>query len=216
PISVVRVCGEDIILPRPRGAGGQMQGLRSNGILHIPASKEGYQEGTSVNVRLTRENLPGREILIAGISDELTDHLKVIFDSREHSLMFRPMSAMGAAALLCKGRCHGIVMMQSYMGHDGEIIRLLRTGCQDQVSSVTIGSRDGDPDVLVYRDTPQIREEISPLIRFLCSEQWRKTAVFPAGYRSERAGTKEDLIPASTLGRRSTEPEIEEHHSVIV
>lgn len=193
PVSVVRIADEDYILPRPRGAAGQIQTVHSNAILHIPASKEGYREGAEVSVRMTREVRKGQGILIAGISDALTDHLQVMFVGREHYLLFRPMSAIGAAASLCKGKCHAIVLMAVTLVGDSDIVRLLRTGCPGRVITLGIGSRDGDRIILVYRDNITSKEEISPLVQFLTSEQWTGSDGYPAGYSSEGAG-REDLF----------------------
>ncbi|MFH0967746.1 MAG: hypothetical protein V1862_08710, partial [Methanobacteriota archaeon] len=96
------------------------------------------------------------------------------------------------------GRCHGIILMESSLDYDGDIIRLLKTGCLDQVSSATIGSIDGEQIMLVWRDTPPIYEEISPLVQYLGSDQWKGAGNYPAGYTSEGVGTKKSLIPANS------------------
>ncbi|PWR71251.1 molybdenum cofactor synthesis domain-containing protein [Methanospirillum lacunae] len=179
PVSIVRILGEDYVFPRPRGAAGQMQAVRSNAVLHIPAVKEGYREGATVTVRLTRQHRDEQGILIAGISDTLTDLLQATFISHTYHLIIRPLSAIGAAAALCKGMCHGIFISGSATGKDSDISRLLQSGCRDQVRSMPVGCRGGELIMLLFRDTPPVLGEISPLIDFLSSETWRKVVGLP-------------------------------------
>ncbi|HWQ65867.1 MAG TPA: molybdopterin-binding protein [Methanospirillum sp.] len=215
PVSVVSISGENIVFPRPRGSAGQMHAIRSNAILHIPAIKEGYQEGAMVMVRLTREYEPGREILIAGISDALTDHLEVTFTCREHRVQVRSMSAMGAAALLCKGRCHAIMLMWSSLCRDGSILSLLRTGCQDPVVSVGIGSMDGDQMMLVFRDNGTTRDEITALKQFLASDIWKESGGLPQGYSTDGAGMCRDLLEPDSPGEKAPLPKAEKPEGVL-
>lgn len=180
PVSAVRILGENYVFPRPRGAAGQMQAVRSNAILHIPAIKEGYREGATVTVRLTRQHRDEQGILIAGISDILTDLLQASFISHNYHLIIRPLSAIGAAAALCKGMCHGIFITRIAIDNDSDISKFLQSGCRDQIRSVAVGYRDGEMMMLLFRDTPPVLEEISPLLNFLSSETWRKTMEFSA------------------------------------
>ena len=179
PVSVVRILGEDYVFPRPRGAAGQMQAVRSNAVLHIPAVKEGYREGATVTVRLTRERRNEQGILIAGISDTLTDLLQATFISHTYHLIIRPLSAIGAAAALCKGMCHGIFISGSAIGKDSDISKFLQSGCRDQLRSMAVGCRDGELMMLLFRDSPPVLAEISPLTDFLSLEAWKKVAELP-------------------------------------
>ncbi|HWQ65181.1 MAG TPA: molybdopterin-binding protein [Methanospirillum sp.] len=203
PVSVVRILGEDYVFPRPRGAAGQMQAVRSNAVLHIPAVKEGYREGAPVTVRLTRQHRDEQGILIAGISDTLTDLLQATFISHKSHLIIRPLSAIGAAAALCKGMCHGIFISGSATGKDSDISRLLQSGCRDQVRSVAVGFREGESIMLLFRDTPPVLAEISPLIDFLSSEIWRKAIGLPEPGIS---GTVEPLVsePGNEYSEQTT------------
>lgn len=167
------------MFPRPRGAAGQMQAVRSNAVLHIPAVKEGYREGATVTVRLTRERRNEQGILIAGISDTLTDLLQATFISHTYHLIIRPLSAIGAAAALCKGMCHGIFISGSAIGKDSDISKFLQSGCRDQLRSMAVGCRDGELMMLLFRDSPPVLAEISPLTDFLSLEAWKKVAELP-------------------------------------
>lgn len=198
PVSVIRVQQKDIVLPRPRGAAGQMQGISSNAILHIPASKEGYQEGAMVRVRLIRQPCGEPGILIAGESDTLTDYLQARFSLETCSLIFRPLSAVWAAAALCKGTCHGIILAESDLRQDTEITRILLAGCSDRIRSLGIGSKNNEQILLVFCDIAPIEEELSSLLRFLSSPEWRESGHFPDGTSSEGAGMSGDVIIPET------------------
>ncbi len=195
PVSVVRVLGEDYVFPRPRGAAGQMQAVRSNAVLHIPAVKEGYREGAVVTVRHTRIHHDEQGILIAGVSDTLTDLLQANFISHNSHLIIRPLSAIGAAVALCKGTCHGIFIHESAIGTDTDIFRLLQSGCKDPVRSVVAGCDDGKRLMLLFRDTAPVIGEISPLTTFLSSGKWKKEAGLPEG--SPDDGSCEEEISGS-------------------
>ncbi|MDD1729782.1 MAG: hypothetical protein LUQ50_12020 [Methanospirillum sp.] len=196
PVSVVRIRGEDFVFPRPRGAAGQMQAVRSNAVLHIPVVKEGYREGAMVTVRLTRQHEDEQGILIAGVSDILTDHLQATFFSGNAHLIIRPLSAIGAAASLCKGTCHGIFLPESAMAPETDVFRLLKSGCPEPLRSIGVGCRDGELILLIYRDSPAGLCEISPLIEFLSSSMWQKSDGYPESVTLKGAGRPgESYIP---------------------
>jgi len=192
PVSVVRVLGEDYVFPRPRGAAGQMQAVCSNAVLHIPAVKEGYREGAVVTVRHTRTHHDEQGILIAGVSDTLTDRLQANFISHNFHLIIRPLSAVGAAVALCKGTCHGIFLHES-ISTDTDVSRLLQSGCKDPVRSVVVGHRDGERLLLLFRDTVPVIGEISPLTTFLFSEKWRDDAGLPEGPPDHDGANEEEI-----------------------
>ncbi|WP_319579784.1 molybdopterin-binding protein [uncultured Methanospirillum sp.] len=207
PVSVVRVLGEDYVFPRPRGAAGQMQAVRSNAVFHIPAVKEGYREGAVVTVRHTRTHHDEQGILIAGVSDTLTDRLQANFISHNSHLIIRPLSAIGAAVALCKGTCHGIFLHES-ISRDTDVSRLLQSGCKDPVRSVVVGHRDGERLLLLFRDTAPVIGEISPLTTFLFSEKWRNEVELPEGPPG-RDGANEEEISGS--GHEYTETQANSH-----
>nr|WP_319538734.1 molybdopterin-binding protein [uncultured Methanospirillum sp.] len=209
PVSVVRVLGEDYVFPRPRGAAGQMQAVRSNAVLHIPAAKEGYREGAVVTIRHTRTHHDEQGILIAGVSDTLTDRLQANFISHNSHLIIRPLSAIGAVVALCKGTCHGIFLHESAIGTDTDVSRLLQSGCKDPVKSVVVGCGDGERLLLLFRDTASVIGEISPLITFLSSGKWRKEAGLPegspacdGGYEEEISGSGHEYTETQANGQR--------------
>ena len=141
PVTVGRLCGEMVLFPRPRGPGGQMHGIRSNGILHIPARKEGYPEGAKVPVRLSRERDDDRQYLIlSGYSGMLTDTLEETCSSSDIFPCIRPMSDIGAAVSLCKGSCHGIIVSGGPNFQENEVFSLLKSTCPDHLTMMNIGS----------------------------------------------------------------------------
>jgi len=204
PVSIVRVLGEDYVFPRPRGAAGQMQAVRSNAVLHIPAVKEGYREGIAVTVRLTRQHQNEQSILIAGISDSLTDHLQAMFITYTSHLIIRPLSAIGAAAALCKGTCHGIFITGSATTSESNVSKLLKSGCRDQIRSVAVGCRDGELTMLLFRNTPAVTEAISPLMAFLSSDAWKIEAGLPEiGIPEETISKMPTPDPGSEYGEQT-------------
>ena len=292
-VSVIRIQGENLILPRPRGPGGQMHGIRANGILHIPARKEGYPEGAMVTVLLTRgahNDIPG--ILLCGQSGILTDTLEAESNSEDIPLIIRPMSEIGAAAALCKGNCHGIILSGHPENRESEVFSFLRSACNDPLTVIKISSlqygfcsprkltpadipslqdiwysvglapeifleefadqysqadtinpgcltavetedsvinavKTGDADAgfcnepaaneaglfflpireetrfLVFREKPGIGEEISPLLEFLASDQWKRQEHFPPGYTAIVDGDVVFRITPETAGEGS-------------
>jgi len=209
PVSVVRVLGEDYVFPRPRGAAGQMQAVRSNAVLHIPAVKEGYRQGAVVTVRHTRVHHDEQGIFIAGVSDTLTDRLQAVFYSHNSHLIIRPLSTVGAAVALCKGTCHGIFVYESVIGTDTDVSRLLQSGCIDPVRSMVVGYSEGGRLLLLFRDTASVIGEISPLSTFLSSEKWRIEAGLleeetekHADYEEEISGSGHEYTETQTTGQR--------------
>jgi putative molybdopterin biosynthesis protein len=194
PVLVIRIAGENIIIPRSRGPSGQIQTIQANAVLHVPASSEGYREGAMVQVRLTRCTA-GHTLLLAGISDPLTDILQIRYSNSFQHLVFRSTSPAGAVALLCKKRCHGIIIAQSSLAHNSDAYRLLTTGCPDQFTMCVFGIKDGEPVLLVHRDSMEIHEEISPLLSFLQSQEWMDPSGFPEGFAPEmrETGMKQSL-----------------------
>jgi putative molybdopterin biosynthesis protein len=201
-VSVVWIGGENMVLPRPRGAAGQMNGIRANGILHVPASKEGYHEGATVKVRMTRENRKRGEILIAGISNLLTDYLQILFsmdsdpvsDVQPTQIMIRPMSPIGASASLYKGACHAVIIKQSDIMQGTDACNLMKSAGKSRLISIGIGESDGEGILLIYQENPEILKEISPLLNFLESDKWAGSTPFPEGYSPKGAGLKKELL----------------------
>ncbi len=187
PVSVVRIAGEEYVFTRPRSDAGQMQMVHADGILRIPSTKEGFSEGAQVTVSITRKPRLGDRILLAGISTVLTDHLQIQFSQRNHHLLFRPMSAIGAAVLLHKGKCHGILLPATSISHDKTILSLLKQGAPDQLVMQGVGEKDGDLLLLIYRNNQEIVEEVSTLITLILSKEWRNS-LFPTGCSSLGAG----------------------------
>jgi putative molybdopterin biosynthesis protein len=160
-VSVIGIRGEKIVLPRPRGPGGQMHGIRSNGILHIPAQKEGYPEGATVTVRLIRETDDDcRNILLCGPAGIITDLLEVECSSEDISTSIRAMSEIGAAAALCKENCHGIILSGSPDIRKSEVYNLFISACPDPLVVVNICSLQYgicSPRKLTPADIPDLK-----------------------------------------------------------
>ncbi len=132
PVSIYRMEGETYVLPRPRGQAGQIQGIRSNGILHIPARKEGYAQGARVEVRITRETAPEMpSVLLCGPGGPFPDILEASCGDAMIPLVYRTMSPTGSAAALCKGTCHGILVPEQAIEEEGEVMNLIRSACRD-------------------------------------------------------------------------------------
>ncbi|MCK9579153.1 MAG: molybdopterin biosynthesis protein [Methanoregula sp.] len=76
PVFVGRIGPEIIGTPHGKGAAVQMATVKANGYTHIPASVEGYESGTSLEVFLTTD--PGsveRTILLTGTLDPALEEL---------------------------------------------------------------------------------------------------------------------------------------------
>lgn len=203
PVSVIRIAGEDIIIPRSRGPSGQMQVIQANAVLHVPASSEGYREGAMVSARLTRL-AANHTILLAGTSDPFTDLLQVRYSNTYQHLLLRSTSPTGAVTLLCKGRCHGIILAQSFLAHDTDVSRILSTSCPDPVTMHVIGINNGEPVLLIHQDKARTHEELSPLMSYLQSQEWMDPSGFPEGFAPEmrEAGVKQSLHFPHHQGQR--------------
>jgi putative molybdopterin biosynthesis protein len=205
PVSVVRINSEDIILPRPRGAAGQMQMIQSNGIIHIPAKLEGFPEGVPVRVRIIRRYHPGSEILFAGRSDLVVDRIRAMLPDTGYQVIIRTASQVAAATLLCKGTCHGIILAESDLTGNSGVARMLGAGCQGRIAGIGMGYSAGERMILVYRITPGIGDEIAPFIRFLSSEIWQKQKDLPDGYSPVGAGIAVQIPGLEGIGMNTTE-----------
>lgn len=141
PVSIFTLEGEVRILPRPRGQAGQIQGIRSNGILHIPARKEGYAQGSRVQVRIIRETDPGLSpVLLCGQGGFFPDMIEAACGDAMIPLVYRMMSPAGAAAALCKGTCHAILVPEHEIEEGGEVMTLIRSACIDPLIIFHAGS----------------------------------------------------------------------------
>ncbi len=140
PVSVFRLEGDRIILPRPRGPGGQMHLVRSNAILHVPAKKEGYPKGAEVPVTLIRGLIDEDRILLAGLSGELTDALETACGDAGIPISIRPVSETGAVAAICSGTCHAIILSGDIMNQQSGAMELLRTSSPDPLAVILLGT----------------------------------------------------------------------------
>jgi len=96
-----------VALPLSRRSGVQMSMVRSNGIITIPSSSEGFESGSEVSVRITTPiSEAEKTILITGSHDPVIDYLADelrgcgVFPASVH------VGSMGGILALKRGDCH--------------------------------------------------------------------------------------------------------------
>ncbi|HOJ96273.1 MAG TPA: molybdopterin biosynthesis protein [Methanospirillum sp.] len=118
-ITVGRVADTWVAVPQSRGSGIQMSLVRSNGILSIPSSSEGYEAGSAVSVRVTSSVHEAEQtILISGSHDPVIDHLSDLVRGFGIIPASVHVGSMGGLMALKRGDCHLAPM--HLLSDDGE------------------------------------------------------------------------------------------------
>ncbi len=108
-VKVARVGGEFVAVPLPRGAGLLSTLSQADGMLRVPASREGLAAGETVTVSLTRRrDLVERALMVSGSHDLLLDLLGSRLAARDPSLRLSAgrVGSTGGLIALRDGLCH--------------------------------------------------------------------------------------------------------------
>jgi len=107
PVFVGRIGSTLLATPHGKGAGVQMATVKANGYTHIPASVEGYDSGTELEVLLTTD--PGsieRMLILTGSLDPSLEELAIL--AHEKGLFIHASNPGNTGALLAlrSNTCH--------------------------------------------------------------------------------------------------------------
>jgi putative molybdopterin biosynthesis protein len=104
-----RVGGALVAAPLPRGAGVLTSLVRADGLLLVPAAREGHDAGEEVEVRLLRDlDAVERTIVCIGSHDPVLDLAASQLRARDplHTLVSGPVGSLGGLVALREGLCH--------------------------------------------------------------------------------------------------------------
>ncbi len=102
-----------VVAPLPRGAGSIGTLVQADGLLRIPATCEGYDPGSMVEIELLPTGCrPGMTVVVAGRSDEVSGWLEDRLRTEEPGLRFAHLglSAHDAVTALARGEAHLLVL----------------------------------------------------------------------------------------------------------
>lgn len=98
-----------VATPLPRGAGVLTSLVRADGLLVVPAAREGHDAGEAVSVRLLRDlDAVERTIVAIGSHDPVLDLAASLLRARdpERTLVSGPVGSLGGLVALRDGLCH--------------------------------------------------------------------------------------------------------------
>jgi putative molybdopterin biosynthesis protein len=104
-----RVGGVLVAAPLPRGAGVLTSLVRADGLLLVPAAREGHDAGEEVEVRLLRDlDAVERTIVAIGSHDPVLDLAASLLRARDplRTLVSGPVGSLGGLVALREGLCH--------------------------------------------------------------------------------------------------------------
>ena len=104
-----RVGGALVAAPLPRGAGVLTSLVRADGLLLVPAAREGHDAGEEVEVRLLRDlDAVERTIVCIGSHDPVLDLAASMLRARDPllTLVSGPVGSLGGLVALREGLCH--------------------------------------------------------------------------------------------------------------
>ena len=104
-----RVAGGLVAAPLPRGAGVLTSLVRADGLLVVPAAREGHDAGEEVEVRLLRDlDAVERTIVAIGSHDPVLDLAASLLRARDPALTLAsgPVGSLGGLVALRDGLCH--------------------------------------------------------------------------------------------------------------
>jgi putative molybdopterin biosynthesis protein len=104
-----RVGGALVAAPLPRGAGVLTSLVRADGLLLVPAAREGHDAGEEVEVRLLRDlDAVERTIVCIGSHDPVLDLAASLLRARDplQTLVSGPVGSLGGLVALREGLCH--------------------------------------------------------------------------------------------------------------
>ena len=104
-----RVGGGLVATPLPRGAGVLTSLVRADGLLVVPAAREGHDAGEEVDVRLLRDlDAVERTIVAIGSHDPVLDLAASLLRARDpaQTLVSGPVGSLGGLVALRDGLCH--------------------------------------------------------------------------------------------------------------
>jgi putative molybdopterin biosynthesis protein len=104
-----RVAGGLVAAPLPRGAGVLTSLVRADGLLVVPAAREGHDAGEEVEVRLLRDlDAVERTIVAIGSHDPVLDLAASLLRARDpdRTLVSGPVGSLGGLVALRDGLCH--------------------------------------------------------------------------------------------------------------
>lgn len=108
-VQVGIVDGKTIATPLTRGAGATLSLVKSNGILTVPKSYEGYQAGETVEVQFTRDDLNLENGIVSiGSHDLIMDWIRDLFaqSAQPHYLMSAHVGSLGGIMAIKRGEAH--------------------------------------------------------------------------------------------------------------
>lgn len=105
--AVGKIGPEWVVSPLSRGAGVQMSAVRSNGILTVPSTTEGFAAGDKVEVRLTvSKDRAASALLVVGSHDPSLDRLAALLSPKKVELHSSHTGSMGGLLALMRKDCH--------------------------------------------------------------------------------------------------------------
>jgi putative molybdopterin biosynthesis protein len=121
PVSIGSVAGCTWVYPHPRGSGLQMNLVRANGYLHVPAFSEGQNAGTVAHVHLTTAtHLVDRVLLCTGPREPGVAILADTLAGRDVSMHIFPARPIELIPALRMNSCHiGILCIPGTDGVSG-------------------------------------------------------------------------------------------------
>ncbi len=109
PVYVGRVGTTCWGVPQSRGSGVQMATIRANGYTHVPASLEGYEADSEIEVILTTDPARiDRTLLLSGLLDPSLEDLANLLHERGLFLHAGSLGNTGALLALKKRACHAV------------------------------------------------------------------------------------------------------------
>jgi len=161
PVTVGKINTSWVAVPLPRGPGVQMNTVRANGYLKIPASLDGIQNGMKATVSLTVQKSDAEQvILVTGSHDPSIDYLADLVRTLGIHLASSHVGSMGGLEALRQGNCH-LAPMHLLAGNNEYNIPFLQKSFPDcELFLVCIGERQQgivSRDILGFDDITRYR-----------------------------------------------------------
>jgi putative molybdopterin biosynthesis protein len=161
PVAVGKIRNTWVAVPHPGSPGVQMNVVRSNAYIRIPAGGECIEAGMKTTGYLTvRESDAGHMVLVTGSHDPSIDYLADLVSARNVRLSSSHVGSLGGLHALKSGYCHLAPM--HLLGDDGDYnIPHLRKHFPDQdLILICLGERQQgivSRDVLGFEDITRYR-----------------------------------------------------------
>lgn len=161
PVTVGKIHSSWVAVPLVRGPGVQMNTVRSNGYLKIPAGQDGIASGMKTAATLTvRRSDAEQVILVTGSHDLSIDYLADLVRTMGISLASSHVGSMGGMQALRQGNCH-LAPMHLLAGNNEYNVPFLQKNLPDRdLVLICVGERQQgivSRDILGFDDITRYR-----------------------------------------------------------